>query len=290
MNAAAATGAFPVAAALAVIFAGVLHASWNAMAKAMPNRYAAFALFGMAYAACGAVTVAWAPGPAAAAWPWLATSTLLHVVYSWLLTRCYRLGDFNQVYPLSRGTAPLLVALVAATVLGDRLTLPQLIGVATVCGGLGVLALARSPGERGPSWPAVWAALLTGVSIAAYTILDGIGVRLSGSPIGYSGWLFLGMGPLIMAWTFAAQGRELLPAVRASWLVGFIGGVIGVIGYAIVLWAQTTGALALVAALRETGVVTGAIIGVVVFRERLGPARIAAAATVALGVALINFR
>jgi drug/metabolite transporter (DMT)-like permease len=136
----------------------------------------------------------------------------------------------------------------------------------------------------------VWAALLTGASIAAYTILDGIGVRRSGSPVGYSGWLFLEMGLLIIAWTFAAQGRELLPAMRARWVMGFIGGVIGVIGYAVVLWAQTTGALALVAALRETGVVTGAIIGVVIFRERLGPARIAAAATVALGVALINIR
>jgi drug/metabolite transporter (DMT)-like permease len=287
---AAEAGAFPVATALAVIFAGVLHASWNAMAKATTNRYAAFALFGVAYAACGAVTMVWADAPAPAARPWLATSAVLHAIYSWLLTRCYRLGDFNQVYPLARGTAPLLVAFVAATLLGEGLTLPQLVGVATVCGGLGVLALARGPGQPGPSWPAVWAALLTGASIAAYTILDGIGVRRSGSPVGYSGWLFLEMGLLIIAWTFAAQGRELLPAMRARWVMGFIGGVIGVIGYAVVLWAQTTGALALVAALRETGVVTGAIIGVVIFRERLGPARIAAAATVALGVALINIR
>lgn len=283
-------GQFPVFTAVAVIFAGVLHATWNAMAKATPNRYAAFALFGLAYLACGVVAVAWAAAPAAAAWPWLATSTTLHVVYSWQLTRCYRLGDFNQVYPLARGTAPLLVALVATTALGDELTTPQLVGVATVCGGLGVLALARGSGVAGPSWPAIRAAVLTGVTIAAYTILDGIGVRRSGSPLGYSGWLFLTMGPLIVAWTFAAQRRALLSALRQHWVMGFIGGVIGVIGYAVVLWAQTTGALAVVAALRETGVVAGAVIGVVVFRERLGPARIAAAAAVALGVALINVR
>jgi drug/metabolite transporter (DMT)-like permease len=280
-------GPFPLYAALAVVFAGVLHASWNAMAKATPDRHAAFALFGVAYAGTGAIVAAWAPLPAAAAFPWLGTSMFLHALYSWQLTRCYRLGDFNQVYPLSRGTAPLIVALVAATLLGDRLSLGQLFGVAAVCGGLGVLAFAGG-GSR--SAPAVWAALLTGVTIAAYTVLDGVGVRLSGSPAGYSGWLFLGMGPLVIAWAWASRRRALLASMRRQAWVGLAGGVISVISYAVVLWAQTLGALAVVAALRETGVVTGALIGAFAFRERLGTARIAAAAVVAFGVALINLR
>jgi drug/metabolite transporter (DMT)-like permease len=281
------SGPFPLYAALAVVFAGVLHASWNAMAKATPDRPAAFALFGIAYAGAGAVAAAWAPLPAAAAWPWLGTSMFLHALYSWQLTRCYRLGDFNQVYPLSRGTAPLIVALVAATLLGDRLSLGQLIGVAAVCGGLGVLAFA---GGGSHSAPAVWAALLTGVTIAAYTVLDGVGVRLSGSPVGYSGWLFLGMGPLVLGWAWASRRGELLASMRRQAWVGLVGGVISVVSYAVVLWAQTLGALAVVAALRETGVVTGALIGAFAFRERLGTARITAAAVVAFGVALINLR
>jgi drug/metabolite transporter (DMT)-like permease len=286
-----AVNAFPLGAALAVIFAGVLHATWNAMAKGTEDRHASFALFGGTYAGCGAFAVAFAPAMAGAAWPFAVASALLHVVYSWLLARSYRLGDFNQVYPLARGTAPMLVALVASTAFGDAMTAGQLAGVAVICGALGVLAFAGQPGRRtGPSGPAVRAALLTGVSIAAYTIVDGLGVRLSGSSVAYAGWIFLGMGPLIVGWAVAARRTALWPALRAHWRVGVAGGVIGVVGYAVVLWAQTAGALAVVAALRETGVVTGALIGVVVFREPLGRTRIAAAVAVAAGAALINLR
>jgi drug/metabolite transporter (DMT)-like permease len=294
-----AVNAFPLGAALAVIFAGVLHATWNAMAKGTDDRHASFALFGGVYAVCGAIGLAFAPPMAVAAAPFAVASALLHVVYSWLLARSYRLGDFNQVYPLARGTAPMLVALVASTAFGDAMTAGQLAGVAVICGALGVLAFAGQPGRQtgrqagrqtGPSGPAVRAALLTGVSIAAYTIVDGLGVRLSGSSVAYAGWIFLGMGPLIVGWAVAARRTALLPALRAHWRVGVVGGVIGVIGYAVVLWAQTAGALAVVAALRETGVVTGALIGVVVFREPLGRTRIAAAVAVAAGAALINLR
>jgi drug/metabolite transporter (DMT)-like permease len=287
VNALAST-AFPLGAAVAVIFAGVLHATWNAMAKGTDDRHASFALFGGTYAVCGALAVALAPAMAAAAWPFAAASAVLHVVYSWLLARSYRLGDFNQVYPLARGTAPMLVALIATTAFGDAMTAGQLAGVAVICGALGVLAFTGR--DTGPSGPAVRAALLTGVSIAAYTIVDGLGVRSSGSSMAYAGWIFLGMGPLIVGWAAAARGAALLPALRTHWRVGVAGGVIGVIGYAVVLWAQTAGALAVVAALRETGVVTGALIGVLVFREPLGRVRIAAAVAVAAGAALINLR
>jgi drug/metabolite transporter (DMT)-like permease len=284
---------FPLWAAVAVILAGVLHATWNAMAKGTADRHASFAIFGLSYAVCGAVAVAFAAPLARAAWPFAAASAVLHVVYSWLLARSYRLGDFNQVYPLARGTAPMLVAFIATTAFGDSMTAAQLAGVAVICGALGVLAFAgseRSGKGAAPSGPAVRAALLTGVSIAAYTIVDGLGVRASGSPVAYAGWIFLGMGPLIVAWTAVARRAALLPAMRAQWRVGVIGGVIGVIGYAVVLWAQTAGALAVVAALRETGVVTGALIGVLVFREPMGRTRVAAAVAVAAGAALINLR
>jgi drug/metabolite transporter (DMT)-like permease len=169
---------------------------------------------------------------------------------------------------LARGTAPMLVALVASTAFGDAMTAGQLVGVAVICGALGVLAFAGK--DTTPSGPAVRAALLTGVSIATYPIVDGLGVRSSGSSVAYAGWIFLGMGPLIVGWAVAARRTALWPALRAHWRVGVAGGVIGVVGYAVVLWAQTAGALAVVAALRET--------------------RIMAAIAVAAGAALINLR
>ncbi|HEY0541101.1 MAG TPA: DMT family transporter [Actinoallomurus sp.] len=282
------SNAFPLFPALAVIFAGVLHATWNALAKAATDRYAGFALIGIAQAAAGLLMVVVSGAPARASWPWIATSVALHVVYTALLARSYELGDFNQVYPLARGTGPLIVAFVAATVLGEHLTVAQFAGVGAVCGGLGALAFAGGTSRRRPG--AIGAALLTGVSIASYTLVDGVGVRHAGTPAGYSGWLFFGMGPLVVAWVFLARGTAVAPAVAAQWRLGLPGGLISVLGYGIVVWAQTRGALAAVAALRETGVITGAIIGAIFFRERMGLPRFAAAGVVVLGVALINVR
>lgn len=278
--------AFPLIPALAVIFAGVLHATWNAVAKAATDRYAGFALIGVGQAGAGLLLVGLSGTPARASWPWIATSTGLHVVYTALLARSYQLGDFNQVYPLARGTGPLIVAFVATTALGEHLTGPELAGVAAVCGGLGALAFAGGVSRHQAR--AIGAALLTGVSIAGYTVVDGVGVRHAGTATGYSGWIFFGMGPLVVAWVYLARGATVWPGIVAQWRLGLPGGLISVLGYGIVVWAQTRGALAAVAALRETGVITGAIIGVVFFRERMGLPRFVAAGVVVVGVALIN--
>ncbi|MCO6008856.1 DMT family transporter [Actinoallomurus purpureus] len=277
---------FPLVPALAVIFAGVLHATWNALAKAATDRYAGFALIGAAQGGAGLLMLCLAAAPARASWPWIAVSIALHAVYTWLLARSYELGDFNQVYPLARGTGPLIVAFVAATALGEHLSTTQLAGVAAICGGLGALAFAGGVSRR--QGRAIGAAVLTGVSIAGYTLVDGVGVRHAGTAVGYSGWLFFGMGPVVVAWVAVARGRSVWPAARAQWRSGLPGGLISVLGYGIVVWAQTRGALAAVAALRETGVITGAIIGVVFFHERMGLPRLAAAGVVVTGVALIN--
>jgi drug/metabolite transporter (DMT)-like permease len=287
----AVTTAFPLTTALIVIFAGMLHATWNALARAAADRLATFAIFGTVGAAIGAIGIVVTPAPATAAWPYLAVSTVLQTVYVLFLIRSYRLGDFNQVYPIARGSAPLLVAIVATVFIGDRTTGPELAGIAVICAGLGVLALARPRGDGAPPhWPAVRAALLTGAAIASYTIVDGVGVRLSGTAVGYGSWLFLLMGPPLVACALVGRGRALFGLARAQLWRGVAGGVLTTAGYGIVLWAQTTGSLAVVAALRETGVVTGALIGVLVFRERAAVARVLAAVTVAAGAALINLR
>lgn len=290
--------------ALAVIFAGVLHAVWNAIAKGAPDRWASFALIGLGEALVVVPMGAVVGPPDRAAWPWLLASVAVHIVYMGLLLVAYQLGDFSQVYPLARGSAPLLVAAVAAAALGERLTWAQDAGVAAVCGGLGVLAFAgRRDGagrggadgeagvtrERDPR--AVAAALLTGVSIAGYTLLDGMGVRHAGGSLSYTSWMFGIQAPVTVALVLALRGRATLTRLdRAAALRGLAGGLISMAAYGIVLWAQTRGTLASVAALRETGVISGAVIGAVFFAERLGPRRIAAACVVAAGVVLITAR
>lgn len=296
--------------ALAVIFAGVLHAVWNAIAKGAPDRWASFALIGLGEALVVVPMGAVVGPPDRAAWPWLLASVAVHIVYMGLLLVAYQLGDFSQVYPLARGSAPLLVAAVAAAALGERLTWAQDAGVAAVCGGLGVLAFAGrrdgagrggADGEAGADGKAgvtrerdpraVAAALLTGVSIAGYTLLDGMGVRHAGGSLSYTSWMFGIQAPVTVALVLALRGRATLTRLdRAAALRGLAGGLISMAAYGIVLWAQTRGTLASVAALRETGVISGAVIGAVFFAERLGPRRIAAACVVAAGVVLITAR
>jgi drug/metabolite transporter (DMT)-like permease len=271
--------------ALLVMFAGILHATWNAMAKAVPDRYAAFAVIGLSQAALCLPVLFFVAPPAAAALPYVAASILIHLAYMFLLIRSYDLGDFSQVYPLARGSAPLVVAGFAATFLGEHLSVTQLCGVAAVCGGLSALSLA---GKGLPSRPAVTAALLTGVSIAAYTIVDGLGVRRAESSAGYTAWMFLGEGVLMALAVLVLRGRPVLASMRARWYISAAGGAISMVSYGIVLWAQTRTSLAEVAALRETGVIWGAIFGAVFFAERMGPRRIMAAGVVAVGVVLLN--
>lgn len=212
---------------------------------------------------------------------------VLHVGYSLSLMRGYRLGEFGQVYPLSRGTSPLLVAVGAAAFAGERLAPVRLLGVVVISGGLASLVLSPRPPTRA-QLPAVCSALLTGVAIAAYTTVDGLGVRRSGTTLGYAGWLFLGQGPLLPLGAAYRRRLRLWADARPHLVAGLLGGVLSLAAYGLVLWAQTRAALAPVAALRETSVVFGAAIGALVFHERFGRLRVLATVVVVAGIVLVN--
>jgi drug/metabolite transporter (DMT)-like permease len=211
-------------------------------------------------------------------------SVAIHIFYVLLLMQCYRLGEFSQVYPLARGVSPLVVTILAAVFVQEHLALPQIGGVAIVSAGLVFLVFAGGRPGRG----AFLAAVGTGLTIAAYTTVDGVGVRLSHSPVGYVGWLIL-LESLCVPLFAAVRRREvLLKQPRRILLSGLAAGALSVLAYGLVLWAQTKGALAPIAALRETSVIFGAIIGTVAFREPFGRARIAATIVVSAGIVLLN--
>ncbi|MER7498580.1 DMT family transporter [Nonomuraea pusilla] len=275
--------------AAAVLLAGALHAVWNALAKAVPDRHAAFGVIGITQSLICLPLLPFVAPPAAGAWPYGIVSIALQLVYMLLLIRCYDLGDFSQVYPIARGSAPLLVA-TAAALQGETLTVPQMCGLAVTCGGLAALALAGTGQRRLPSRSAVTAAVLTGTTIAAYTVVDGTGVRRSGTTLGYTTWMFAVEGVLVLAMMTAVRGRTVLPALRDRWRLSAAGGVISMLAYGLVLWAQTRSPLAEVAALRETGILWGALIGAMFFSERFGRLRIVAAGVVTLGVVLLSAR
>ncbi len=270
----------------AVLVSALLHATWNSLAHAVSDRLVGFALIGLADALGGGLMVVFAGLPPANAWPFILASAALHVVYNLLLLASYQLGEFSQMYPLARGTSPWVVALVSVFVLGRELPLAELVGVLAVSAGL--IALVFIGGRPGVNdLPAISAAVLTGLAIASYTVVDGLGV-MQAPLFAYTGWMFLLQGPPIAVLAAVRRGRRLPAAVRASAVPGLVGGAISIVAYTIVLWAQTSGALAPIAALRETSIIFGALIGAIFLGERLGAKRAAAAAVVLAGVVLIS--
>ncbi|MFD5032471.1 EamA family transporter [Streptomyces sp. NPDC058405] len=274
--------------AAAVLVAALTHAGWNAIAHTIKDQLVAFTLIAGGATVIGAVVACFAPLPHAAAWPYLIVSALLHVGYQALLMRSFSLGDFGQMYPIARGTAPLVVTVLAAVFVGESLDAWQGAGVAIASAGLVGVALWGIRGSKtAPQWPALLAALATGLSIAAYTVVDGVGVRKSGSPISYIAWLMILEGVLIPAYALYARRGLLLAQLRPHAARGLLGAVLSLIAYGLVLWAQTRAPLAPVAALRESSIIVGAAIGAVFFKERFGTPRIAAAGLMVVGISLM---
>ena len=269
---------------LAVLAAAVTHATWNAIAHGIKDQTLAFALIGIGGIAVSIPLVIVAALPRSSSWPYLLASIVIHVFYNLLLMQCYRLGEFSQVYPLARGISPLVVTVLAVMFVHEHLGLLQVAGVVVVSAGLAFLVF----GGRRPGRGAFLAAVGTGLTIAAYTTVDGVGVRLSASPVGYIGWLMV-LESLCVPMFAAVRRRDvLLKQPRRILLAGLAAGALSVVAYGLVLWAQTRGALAPIAALRETSVIFGAIIGTLVFREPFGRTRIVATVLVVAGIVLLN--
>lgn len=289
----------------AVLGSAVIHAGWNAAAKAIGQRLVASALMGAGYLIFGGLWCFLTPLPAAASWPYLGTSAILQTGYLLLLTAAYANGEFRQVYPLARGTAPVLVTAFSLIFLAEHLAVWQLVGIALVVGALGALVGASGRPAGGGTAPiGVLLAVATGVVIASYSLVDGLGVRQSGSAAGYAAWLMMLQGPLLIAVCvgLAGDGRAgdrragggyvLADAIRRGGArtvaLGLVGGLASIAAYAIVLWAQDRASLAVVSALRETSVLFAGVIGALFFAERLSPRQLVAAAGVVAGIALIQ--
>ncbi|MER5181821.1 DMT family transporter [Streptomyces sp. NPDC002896] len=272
--------------AAAVLLAAVTHASWNAIAHRITDKLVGFTLISGGGSLIGFAAVPFVPVPAPGAWPYLIASVVLHIVYYALLMRSFKLGDFGQAYPIARGSAPLVVTVLAAVFAKETPSAWQAAGIALSCAGLTGVALWGLRGRR-PEWAAIGAALATGLSIAAYTVVDGLGVRASGSSLGYIAWLMALEGlpvPLYAAWRWRG---ELVGLLRPFAKLGLLGAMLSVLAYGLVLWAQTRAELAPIAALRESSIIVGAGIGALFFKERFGAPRIAAAGLLVVGIGLM---
>lgn len=245
--------------------------------------YAAISVSGSA-SLIALVMLPFAPQPTLASAPYLVASCALQVVYTVLVAKTYQVSDMSQTYPLMRGTAPLLVAAISVLFLGDRLSPLAWLGIGVIC--LAILAMAFHGSVS--SRKGIVLALINACFIAGYTLVDGTGVRLAGSALGYTLWTFFMNGFCLLCWAMVARRREASRYLRQHWKKGILGGVGTMGSYGLALWAMTQAPLAVVAALRETSILFGALIAFIVLKEQLMPLRIVAACGIAAGAILLR--
>jgi drug/metabolite transporter (DMT)-like permease len=262
-----------------VLFAAMLHASWNAMLKGGRDGFWGMTVMGIATSLVCAAILPFLPLPARASWPYIAGSALLHVGYNAFLVRAYRRGDFGSAYPIARGSSPLLVTLGAALVAQEVPTLIGMAGIVLVS--IGIISLAF----RGRQLPetGIFYALGTGFFIAAYSVTDGIGGRLSGSAVSYTLWMCVVWGATALPlYKFRRPGAAIWQGPRATGLAA-LGGVVSVLAYGIVIFAMTVAPMGSVSALRETSVLFAVLLGRIFFGERLTARRIVSVLVIAAG-------
>jgi drug/metabolite transporter (DMT)-like permease len=274
----------------AVLLAAAFHASWNAMIKVKLDPFLAIVLIAAAAAVVSLPGLFLVPVPPLAAWPWLIASVITHVGYYVGLSAAYRSGDMGQVYPIARGTAPLMTAAGGAILLGENFALTGWFGIVGLTAGVFLLSLRGGNELAHLNRRAVGFALFTAVTICCYSLVDGIGARTAGNAHSYALWLFVIDGAFITLIAVMMRGTQSISAMLPYWKTGLAGGVLSLFAYWIVIWAMTVAPIAMVAALRETSVLFGAAIAVVFLKEPLRPVRLVAALMIVAGIALIRLQ
>ena len=275
---------------LAVLFAALCHAGWNALIKVGLDPLSTTTLIAIGSAVVGLVCLPLVGMPEAAAWPWLIASVIIHLGYFAALIEAYRAGDLGQVYPIARGSAPLMTAAASFVFVGEHLSLTSWIGIVALAAGVLLLSARGGRALAHIDRRAVGIALLTALTICAYSVVDGIGARASRNPQSYVLWLLIGNALLLTPYALWRDGRDVIPPMQRFWLRGLAGGALQTLSYGIALWAMTLAPIAIVAALRETSVLFGAVIAVVVLKEPLRAARIGAALLIVGGLILIRLQ
>ena len=272
---------------LIVLLSALVHASWNALLKSGDDKLLNTVMVAGGCGLIGVVALPFLVPPAAESWPYLAASAVLQILYFLLLAAADRTGDIGQAYPLMRGTAPLLVALASGPVIGEAPPAGRWLGIALICGGVMSLAFERT-GLLLRQRAGIGFALANAVVICGYTLVDGIGVRASGSPAAYTLWIFVLASTPMLIWAASRRRAEFKALLRQRYRIGLIGGLGTAGSYGLALWAMTLAPVASVAALRETSILFVLVISVVVLKERMTARRLISAVVIAAGAVVIR--
>lgn len=273
---------------LSVLAAAACHAGWNALLKLRVEPIVAISLM---TAACGVVALPFIPFtglPAAPSWPYIVASLVLHLGYYTALAEAYRFGELGQVYPIARGTAPLLTAIATQLLSAERLPPVAWVGMLVLSCGILVLSFAGSGSRDRFDLRSVGFALLTAATISAYTIVDGTGARIAGTAAPYIAWLLLLDGLMMLAFGLLFRRQAFIAAIGHTWGLALAGGAMSAAAYGIAIWAMTVAPIAMVAAVRETSVLFAALIAIYWLKEPVRPVRLAAVGVAFCGVLMLR--
>lgn len=274
---------------LLILLAAALHAGWNALIKISGDRIAVMAVVTLAGSILSVFALPFVDSPDPASWPLLALTIVIHTGYHFFLPIAYNHGDLGQVYPIARGVAPILVTLGALVFAGEQVGQMALIGI--LCLAVGVMALTFDGGKVGKINPkAIFFALATGVCIASYTVVDGLGVRQAGSILGFAVWLTIGDGVLTFLIALIWKRNEMVVVVKNNVLIGLAGGAMQVGAYWIIVYALAVAPMGMVSGIRETSVLFAALISTFLLKEGFGVWRFMSACLVTLGLIVSRSR
>ena len=272
-----------------MLSAALLHAAWNALLRGGADRLQSMLVMSITLGFAGFLMMAVTGVPWAAA-GYVAASGAIHLCYNALLVRMYRSGDLGETYPVARGTSPALIALGGSVLAGEWMGPLGILGIGLVCSGIFMLAASRSgKGHAGLHLANLPDALATGVSIAAYSVVDGLGVRATGNWVSYTGGIFVFFLAMPL-WVLARRGRGAFAMPPSEMAKAASGGLISLAAYGVIIWAMQNNAMGAVSALRETSVVFAALLGAAFLGERLTGLRLAACCIIALGAVCVGWK
>jgi len=279
---------------LAVIFAAFLHALWNSMVKSHIDKHVAVAAIVLGHVPASLIIIFLLPMPAIESLSYIIASALIHQGYQWFLLTAYRYGDYTRVYPIARGTGPVVVTIVLLLFFGVKLNVYELLGIITIS--IGILSISTQDRHSFFPWitrkntKAIGFALLTGLFVGGYSIVDGYGARISFSPLSFMGWSFL-LNALIFPILLSVmnQPNVVKKVFSEAKLLFWFGGTISFIVYAIVVWGFTQAPIPLVSALRETSVIIALLIGTIFLKERFTILKALSILVIFVGVILLKF-
>ena len=269
---------------LAVLGAAFLHATWNALIKVGTSKLGGMMILSLTEVPIGLAVAATRPLPGPEVWPWVIAAGCTHFAYKFFLTYAYDRGDLSRVYPIARGAAPMIVALVGAGLLADAVSAVEYAGIAVL--GVGILLMARGVFTKGEERRLLPFALGAAAATATYTMIDGLGARVSGDPAAYVAWVFVADGLIFATGMLGLRGAAIIPRDRRSWGLGGVASAASYGAYAVSIWAMTLAPIAVVAALRETSILFAVLIGWLVFGERMDRGKLLAVALIVTGVLL----